>query len=865
MRATIHRLAILAVLLPLAAGCSAVGEKLTQLQVARAGKAATALVKAKGGRGSGSAFCIHPDGWFVTSLRSSQGEIDLVLNPNSSSEKTCFARVVRSDPELDLALLRVEGVKDFPTLPLGSDEDLEEMQEVVYLGFPFTPRLSTGRGESPPISVNAGRIVALRRNGGRLNRIQLDAAFGPGHPGGPVLDRTGKVIGVAASGVVNLAIPVSAVSRFLARPEMQFEPPRLSRAELHEPARFEARVSPLLPVQVPLTAELILKVGEAPEQTVRMEPEGEVYRATTVPIPKGTGAWPLRLAATFDEATLEASAADRSFTIGGKDLKLSEVRTLSIANPSRVVLRDGKTIAGTVAGLGEVSVRLGDRTTTVDLAGAREVEVSPVPEPDRVAYTLVVREGEKEITRRSGILGSLDNLRVVEVARFHGHSSTVESAAISPDGRRILSGSTDRTMILWDRETGRMIRRFLGNAGGILSVAISPDGHRALSGGADRVLRLWDLETAAVIREFRGHAEPIFAVAFSPDGRLAYSTSGGPNHMTDGSDTAVRIWDLESGREVGKLEGHRGRVFGLAILPDGRRVLTGGDTSVILWDSQARSRIRIVGSHDGPVSQVVRLPEGRAASSSYDRSIRLWDLQSGQEIHRFHGHPREVTWLAASSDGRLLLSSDFNAHELRLWDVEGRKEIQRIDWTGVAPTRGSFTPDGEYATWGGSDGIVRVYRLTAEEAPASPIIPPDRQPQPLEVLPPSPRTSLVTVALGVTLLAVLAVVLSLYLCRWRWREGLGIWGSLRSKLGAVKTRVEEPQPSCSSRSVGPDEPAAVHLPAMRWTLKCPVCGHSEMVPQKFLGRKVKCPICREVFRVNRSELEAVSDRQPPGT
>ncbi len=68
--------------------------------------------------------------------------------------------------------------------------------------------------------------------------------------------------------------------------------------------------------------------------------------------------------------------------------------------------------------------------------------------------------------------------------------------------------------------------------------------------------------------------------------------------------------------------------------------------------------------------------------------------------------------MAASPDGRRLLSSDYNGHELRLWDVEGRKLIRRLGWGGTAPTRGSFSPDGRHAVWTGTDGVVRLYELT---------------------------------------------------------------------------------------------------------------------------------------------------------
>jgi WD40 repeat protein len=299
-----------------------------------------------------------------------------------------------------------------------------------------------------------------------------------------------------------------------------------------------------------------------------------------------------------------------------------------------------------------------------------------------------------------------------------------EQAAVSPDGKFVLAGGADAIVRLWDRESGEVVRRLEGHKGRVMCVAFSPDGRRAFSAGEDKIVRAWDLTTGRLAHELRGHTEWVFGLAFSPDGRRAYSCGGGSpgNPWTSGTDLAVRVWDLERGREERRLEGHTALVWSVAASPDGRYVLSGGfDTTPILWDAATGAEVRRFRGHTDKVLCVAFLPGGRrAVTSGVDKTIRVWDVETGGEFACLRGHPDQVTWVAASPDGRRLLSSDFNGRELRLWDVETRALIHRFGWGEIRPTRGSFTPDGRHAAWPGGDGVVRLYRLPPPAAARPP-------------------------------------------------------------------------------------------------------------------------------------------------
>jgi hypothetical protein len=409
--------------------CPAADEPSWRVKVGRVGKPATALVEMKARAAYGSAFCIHPSGLFLTNahvvespfdfppnVTSPPVEINLVLNPGQKAEKTYPAKVVRSHRELDLALLRIDGVEDLPALALGSDEKLNELEEVVACGFPFGVALGRGRKEYPAVSINAGSITSLRRQGDRLQRIQVDVVLNPGNSGGPVLDREGKVVGVVVAGVpgsgVNFVIPVSHVAEFIARPDVQFAAPPLDAANFDKPLTFEARVVPLLPSTAPLTVELRLKPARGgKERTFRMEASEGKFRATAVPLPLPPGPRPLRLLARFDDSGLNATLTDRAFKVGERELKLSEVRSIQLRPAPRVVLHEGKEIEEPVTGLDAVSLRLGGQSVPVDLGQAVEMKVAPAAEADLLWYTLRVRQGDREVLRQSESLAIAGLLR----------------------------------------------------------------------------------------------------------------------------------------------------------------------------------------------------------------------------------------------------------------------------------------------------------------------------------------------------------------------------------------------------------------------------------------------------------------------
>jgi WD40 repeat protein len=313
--------------------------------------------------------------------------------------------------------------------------------------------------------------------------------------------------------------------------------------------------------------------------------------------------------------------------------------------------------------------------------------------------------------------------------------------ALSPDGRRALSGRTaagTKTLELWDVATGRLVRSLTGHSDRVTHAVFSPDSRHVLSGSHDKTLKLWDAATGRLVRTLMGHRRGVGVVAFSPDGRSVVSTAGDFNVGWDG----VTLWDASTGRLLRRLADSEG-VGSVRFSRDGRRALGELENSIKVWDTATGRLVRIIkeaapnrlrgsaeltpdgavlsatyrGSGDNPyvlklwdaaTGRVVRTleggleeevavmafsPDGRTlAAVTGPKTIKLWDLASGRLLRALEGHSTEPAEIALSPDGRSVLSGSIVEGPLGVWDTGTGRLVRSMGkyWSG----RVSFSPDG---------------------------------------------------------------------------------------------------------------------------------------------------------------------------
>jgi WD40 repeat protein len=270
--------------------------------------------------------------------------------------------------------------------------------------------------------------------------------------------------------------------------------------------------------------------------------------------------------------------------------------------------------------------------------------------------------------------------------------------AYSLDGKQLILANHNEIQVL-DSNTGAP-RTVCHSQTKQAPLALHPDGKHLASGSDDSFIKLWNLETGAEVGTIRGHRNFIRYLRYFPNGKRLLSVS------LDGD---VKIWDLANSFAGWRRLPYRWWVGGVACSPDNRWLATVGAGHMQLWDRQTRQKVRELQGPAPQVSSVAFSSDSRlVAVGGGDGRMRLWQVSTGTELQTIDAHPKAVSGLAFSPTGGLLASGGEDG-AVRLWAVSR----DRIAPQPLHTLRGhkftvnglTFSRDGKYVVSGDTCGV----------------------------------------------------------------------------------------------------------------------------------------------------------------
>ncbi len=295
----------------------------------------------------------------------------------------------------------------------------------------------------------------------------------------------------------------------------------------------------------------------------------------------------------------------------------------------------------------------------------------------------------------SGKIWNADNGQLL--VNFKKHQKAVEHISWSPDGSQLATASYDKTVKIWDAESGAL-KYNLRHSDLMLYSSWSPDGSKLATSGFYAPPRIWNATNGTVIHILRGiDYYVIYSIYWSPDGSKVAAVAGRtcaiwdansgvllhtfsikqttyepePSWSPDSQKLAIdkSIWDLESGNLIRTLNAP---ILHSSWSPDGSKIATANlDSTGKIWDAESGTLIHTLEGHTGYVSRIRWSPDGsKLATLSFDKTAKIWNASNGEILHTLKGHGRVRDQLHWSPDGKRIATGGYDSDRtIKIWDV----------------------------------------------------------------------------------------------------------------------------------------------------------------------------------------------------
>ena len=301
------------------------------------------------------------------------------------------------------------------------------------------------------------------------------------------------------------------------------------------------------------------------------------------------------------------------------------------------------------------------------------------------------------------------------------HSGGVSAIAFSQDGARLATGSWDHTVRIWDVVSGAPRRKPFDHGTEVTGLAFSSDGARLAAFSPNGAVSVWEAESGRQLNTFNVGSLTSGVAALSPDERfLAVARNQATQGKKASPEGTTIVWDVQSGKAVSRLEGHRGSVTGAAFSVDAMFLATANaDGSVMVWDGKTgKPRPPLFPGQGDIVGLSFSGDATRLAVAGEDGTVTVWDLgaaKSVKPLNTLPSHGSRVSALALSLDGKRIATAGADGRA-KLWDVTSGEELPMRFPSKDYILALAFSPDGQRLATTSVDGTARVWDVSMRSA-----------------------------------------------------------------------------------------------------------------------------------------------------
>ncbi|MBP7552215.1 MAG: caspase family protein [Spirochaetes bacterium] len=324
-----------------------------------------------------------------------------------------------------------------------------------------------------------------------------------------------------------------------------------------------------------------------------------------------------------------------------------------------------------------------------------------------------------------------------------GHAVNLSSAALSNNGKLVLTGSYENTVKLWDVATGKLLKTLKGHKGYLVSLSFSNDDTMIVSVDSYRNIKVWDINSGKILYDFK-NIDFSGYVCFAPDDKGIFYAGYGKVFLYDletqkiirsyiddddynakisvsynkktiatvGTERRIILWDIATGKQIIKIFGHNSEIQDVVFTKDDKHVITcSRDKTIKMWDIKTGKEVKSFSGHDDYIWSINLSKDGKyLVSSGQDKTVRLWDIKKGVLIKTFSRHRGGVLasyFINTDSD---VVSIDFD-NNIKYWDLQSGSVVRNIDKKADMIESCAISKDNRYVVTGNSLGIIKIWNI----------------------------------------------------------------------------------------------------------------------------------------------------------